>query len=337
MVEEKKLSEKIYLFTGENRFSLQQEIEKWVRMFKEKNGPESVFSFNSENRDYTNIKQTIFGWWFFITNKLVILYGIPLDTEKSNAIKADEIEKIADDLMNYDIPMWTLVVCVSYKPDKRSRFYKFMDKVNSEYKWKIKTYALLDERELPLFIQNEAADLNLSSESINTLIQKVWNDQYRLVSEIEKLRYWKKINNKNITSEIVEKVCFWMVEDDIFKLLDLILTDSQQAVKFVCKLQEKWMDWNAVNGSFSRWLRNYVLLLDYIEHWITDSKVIASELKQNPRVISNTLKKWNQLKQKKKLIHNLFNRIVEIDNEIKNWNAQPESYFLTIKTILLQE
>jgi hypothetical protein len=44
---------------------------------------------------------------------------MPLDTEKSNAIKSEELEKLTDDLMNFHIPQEVLLVCVSYKPDKR--------------------------------------------------------------------------------------------------------------------------------------------------------------------------------------------------------------------------
>ena len=53
---------------------------------------------------------------------------MPLDTEKSNSIKADEIEKLSDDIMNNNLPGEVLLICVCYKPDKRGRFYKWFDK-----------------------------------------------------------------------------------------------------------------------------------------------------------------------------------------------------------------
>ena len=155
MVEKKNLPEKVYLFTGENRYALQSEIMRWKKMFQEKYWAESVFSFNGENWDYWVIKQTIFWWWFFITNKIVILYWIPLDIEKSNALKVDQLEKLTDDLMNLVIPSETLVICVSYKPDKRNRFYKWMDWIDKEYKWKIKTFNFLDKNIIEFKIFSE--------------------------------------------------------------------------------------------------------------------------------------------------------------------------------------
>ena len=307
-------------------------------MFAEKNGVDSIFSFNRENRDYGQIKQTIFSWGFFVTNKLIILYGVPLDTEKSNVIKADEIEKLAEDIMNYPLPSEVLLICVSYKPDKRGRFYKRFDKLHKDNPAQktIKTFAPLSERELPDFVKENSKDLNLDSKVIQALIHKVWNDQFRLESEIDKLRYWKKYYNDEITTKVVDEVCFGMIEEDIFQLLDLSLTDPKSAVKFVQWLQDDWLDRNAVNGSFAWWLRNYLFVLDYADQWITDSKQIASELKQNPWAIMNITKKLSLLKEKRNLIQNLFKSIVDVDYDIKSGNTQPESYFFTIKKVLLQ-
>ena len=307
-------------------------------MFAEKNGSESIFSFNRENRDYAQIKQTIFSWWFFVTNKLIILYGIPLDTEKSNAIKAEEIEKLAEDIMNYPLPSEVLLICVSYKPDKRGRFYKRFDKLDKDNPSQkmIKSFATLKDYELSNFVAQESKDLNLDSKVVETLIHKVWNDQFRLESEIDKLRYRKKYYGEEITSKVVDEVCFGMIEEDIFQLLDLALTDTKLAVQFIQWLQDDGLDRNAVNGSFAWWLRNYLFVLDYADHWITDSKQIAGELKQNPWAIMNIIKKLSLIKEKRSLIQNLFKSIVDIDYDIKSGNAQPESYFFTIKKVLLQ-
>lgn len=307
-------------------------------MFAEKNGANSIFSFNRENRDYGQIKQTIFSGWFFVTNKLIILYGVPLDTEKSNAIKADEIEKLAEDIMNYQLPSEVLVICVSYKPDKRGRFYKRFDKLHKDNPAQkiIKTFAPLSERELPDFVKENSKDLNLDLKVIQALIHKIWNDQFRLESEIDKLIYRKKYYNEEITPKVVDEVCFGMIEEDVFQLLDLALTDTKSAIKFVQWLQDDGLDRNAVNGSFAWGLRNCLFVLDYADHWITDSKQIASELKQNPWAIMNITKKLKLLKEKKNLIQNLFKSIVDIDYEIKSGNSQPESYFFTIKKVLLQ-
>jgi DNA polymerase III delta subunit len=110
-----------------------------------------------------------------VTSKLVILYGVPLDTEKSNAIKAEEIEKLAEDIMNYQLPSEVLLICVSYKPDKRGRFYKRFDKLNKDNPSQkiVKSFMLLKDFELSNFVAQKTKDLNLNSKVVQTLINKV--------------------------------------------------------------------------------------------------------------------------------------------------------------------
>jgi hypothetical protein len=54
-----------------------------------------------------------------------------------------------------------------------------------------------------------------------------------LESEIDKLRYRKKYYNEEITTKVVDDVCFGMIEEDTFQLLDLALTDTSSAIKFI--------------------------------------------------------------------------------------------------------
>jgi DNA polymerase III delta subunit len=57
---------------------------------------------------------------------------------------------LAEDIMNYPLPSEVLLICVSYKPDKRSRFYKRFDGNVT-----VKSFPLLNERELPAFVSQE--------------------------------------------------------------------------------------------------------------------------------------------------------------------------------------
>ncbi|MBQ5945391.1 hypothetical protein IJL65_03195 [bacterium] len=57
---------------------------------------------------------------------------------------------MAEDIMNYPLPSEVLLVCVSYKPDKRSRFYKRFDSNGA-----VKSFSPLNERELPAFVRQE--------------------------------------------------------------------------------------------------------------------------------------------------------------------------------------
>ena len=86
-----------------------------------------------------------------------------------------ETEKLVDDIMGLNIPSGVLIVCVSYKPDKRNRFYKWIDKLNKENPSEkiIKSFDVLSRRELFDFVTQESSDLNLNSDVVEFLVQKV--------------------------------------------------------------------------------------------------------------------------------------------------------------------
>ena len=64
---------------------------------------------------------------------------------------------------------------ITYKPDKRGRFYKRFDKVDKDNTLQkiIKSFAPLKDYELSKFVSQESKDLNLDSKVIETLIHKV--------------------------------------------------------------------------------------------------------------------------------------------------------------------
>jgi DNA polymerase III delta subunit len=77
--------------------------------------------------------------------------------------------------MNYPLPQEVLLTCVSYKPDKRGRFYKWFDNLDKENPSQkiVKSFAPLKDYELSNFVSQEAKDLNLDSKVVEALIHKV--------------------------------------------------------------------------------------------------------------------------------------------------------------------
>ena len=55
------MANKIFLFTGEERFLLQQELKRWTDAFVEKHGSESLFVVRSDAFDLGVVKQALGG------------------------------------------------------------------------------------------------------------------------------------------------------------------------------------------------------------------------------------------------------------------------------------
>ena len=61
---------------------------------------------------------------------MIVIYGIPTDSDTSNKLPAAEISSFAEEFITKiaTITPDTFVVFVSYKPDKRTKFYKYLEK-----------------------------------------------------------------------------------------------------------------------------------------------------------------------------------------------------------------
>jgi DNA polymerase III delta subunit len=159
----------LYLFTGENQYELRQELARRKDNFSQKFGAESIFTYHSENRNAGEIKQNLYGGGLFVTKKLIILEGVPLDNEQTNKLKEEQYGKLTEDIIaTPNIPNDTLLICVSYAPDKRGRFYKFLTKEGQ-----IKEFKLLDKNGLRLFVKQQAEGIKMDDGAIKALIEKV--------------------------------------------------------------------------------------------------------------------------------------------------------------------
>jgi DNA polymerase III delta subunit len=160
----------LYLFTGENQYELTVELNRRKENFAQKFGAETIFVYNSENWDSAAIRQSIFGGGLFVTKKLIIVEGIPQDNEASNKLKADQYEKVTEEIMHNAavIPDDTILICVSYNPDKRGRFYKFIIKEGQ-----VKEFKTLSGTALLSFVKQIAPELQLNDATLRAIVQKV--------------------------------------------------------------------------------------------------------------------------------------------------------------------
>ena len=102
-------------------------------------------------------------------------------------------------------------------------------------------------------------------------------------------------------------------------------------------MQQDGSDWNQIGGLLYWGLKNYLIVLDFSQQGISDSKRIASEGKMNPYSVMNLLKHRETLLEKESFITMFFKELVALDYDIKT-GAVPAEYFrLRIKEIVLQQ
>ena len=152
-------------------------------------------------------------------------------------------------------------------------------------------------------------------------------------NEIEKLKF--VVKEWNVTNEMIDTYCFWMVEENAFSIFDQLFVSPVSAVQILENMQKEGKDWNAVLAPLLWSLRIILVVIDYANQWIKDSKLIASECKLPPFAIAKNMKNSNLYLSHQGALKNLFRTIVDAEYSIKT-GKYPDTYFwLTVKKAFL--
>lgn len=322
----------VYLFIGEESYLLNKELKRWEENFLSKFGADSFFAIDIETIEAQQLKEIVFSWGLFVSQKLIVIRELPLSSARIAKGLSAKIDSFSDTFIQSDaiIPPTHIVVFVSGKPDKRTRFFKFLkDKAT------VKEFNPLRESELKLFISKELEWFIYNNDFVDAFLLKVGGKLMRVSSELNKLKLYAESQNiKNLNLDLLEKVVFWDVQADSFQFYDLLFSNKNKTFEFVDKMQHQWNDWNAFLGLLWWGSKLYLILQNYLERWISDSKKIAEETKYHPFVLKNAMKYSNLLKQKWQKIWDFYSSLVELEYGLKNGFIYDKSFWLEIKKIV---
>lgn len=314
----------VFLFTGEERFLLDKELLRRKNNFAEKFWAESVFSFTNENFDVRRVAEAIYWWGLFTTKKLIIVSWIPTDTTTDNKISLEKSESFILDFIKKEgkIPEESLLVFVSYKPDKRAKLSKFLE-ANTE----VKVFWRMRAPQLKKYIGEELSPYTITPEAMEKFLLKVGDDMYRVINEIEKLK-WRcgEKHIQKVDEAMIDLVTFWFTETNAFWFLEHLFSNPKKAIAVIDWLYEWWANWNEAAWPIYRWLKQSILVEDIYSQWIHENKAIAEMLKVNPFSILNIMKQLPTITKKKEALKTFFNNLVRLDMDIKSWKL-PDTYF----------
>ena len=320
----------VFFFTWDNVYTIRQDLQKWKTSFVEKYWSASLFVFNSENWDNGVVNQALYAWGLFVQKKLIIIEGVPKDLAQDWGISQDKIDKFFADFEanQHYLTDDTIVVFFSYKPDKRTRMYKWLSE-----NVQVKEYPMYKESQLKTFIKENLHPLIISAETIDYFLEKVWGDMFRLSSEIEKLKF--VVKEWEVTDKMIDTYCFWMVEENAFSIFDELFTSPVSAVKILENMQNEWKDWNAVLAPLLWSLKVILTVIDYANQWIKDSKLIVSECKLPPFAIAKNMKNADLYLSHQDSLKNLFRTIIDTEYSIKTGKYPDNCFWLTVKKAFL--
>lgn len=322
----------VYLFTGEERYLLDFELHRWTSNFSQKFGKDSVFFYHNENWDEWWVNQSIFGWWLFSEKKLIVIDWLPVWTDRFGGFKMSQVEEFMESFMKreWKILEDNLLIFVSTKPDKRSRFYKFL-----KDKAILKEFSILKEFELKNYIKKDLWNIKISDALIDRFIQKVGYELYRVRSELEKLKiYCDSQGIDEIKNIMIDDIVFGLLEAEVFEFLKLIFVDKIKAIDYLQKMKDQWLNWNAVSGLLYRGLKLYIVLYEFAKKGIKDTKVIANQTGINPYTLMQNIKHIDIIQKNWIEIENMYKRLIEIEVDIKNGKKLEASFRLETKKLI---
>jgi DNA polymerase-3 subunit delta len=272
----------IFLFTGEEQYLLDQELQRWKEGFVQKFGADSIFTYSPENFDPSHMMQNILGGGLFVSKKMIIIKHIPTDGQQRIPAKAQEefTESYMKQVAN--ISPDTIVVFVSYKPDKRVKLYKFLQKTAQ-----VKEFSSLTDTQRKQYIKQRSGSVTLDAEVVDHLLLVVGPDLYRLQSELQKLLLWGQAHQlARIDKTDIDKVVFGQVQANTFVLFDVIFKDTNKLLSIIDDMREEGANRNEAIGAMYWGLGLFIMLLDSHKNNVRDNRAITQRISYAPFAVS---------------------------------------------------
>ena len=308
-----------FFFTWEERYLIDNQLEKWKKAFLQKYWANNFYSFWEWNFDFEKISSVLMWGGLFDEKKFIIIKWVPKDSFLK--IPNWEYEKVENFLLEHlnNISSENVICFVSYKPDKRTKLYKFLAKNENI---ELKEYKAFSEKKLIWYIvKTFAVNENLA----NYIVEKIWTNLFNIHNELEKI---KKISQV-ITKELVDKYTTNNIEQDSFALLDNIV-DKKKTLNILNNLQENKEDIFKILWLLYWNLKNVILIAEQKNYWLS-SKEIASKLSIHPFVVAKTYKNLNNIE----IYKQMFKKMLDLDYAIKSWKIDSSCAYLYLKKIIL--
>lgn len=200
----------IYLLYGEEKYDLNNKVEKIKKEFSNLEVGVNLFYVNLENIDeLENITQ---GVTFFGSEKLIII--------KDTKLKFN-VELLKD--IDSDIK----VVIIEDSVDKRTSEYKTLSKIAE-----VNEYKHPDEKQMVSYIMEilKKYGKKISFDDATYMQSVCGEDKSNIINELQKLVIYAD-NTDTITKEMIDKVCSKTLNAKIFDVLDFIIgRKKKQAV-----------------------------------------------------------------------------------------------------------
>lgn len=320
------------LFTWEEKYLMFEELRKWKKLFWEKHWKENVFVYDSDNFNFKELENSFLTDWFFSSwKKMFIIYWLPNDLDIKLWFKPTDIKRLEDFFIkkinwveNEDI----IVVFVCSRPDKRWKFYKFLlDKIT------IKNFEKYNDKKLDIFME-EYLWISLNIEIKQNLKLLSWDNMFSLVNSLSKIKILLKYNKIRLTNDDILSVVTDNSKFEWFEIVD-IFNDFEQINNYLDFFRYHTKSYKETIWIIFRAIRQYIFVMEQINLWIKDFKLISQNIWAHPFQVAKILKRiWNRWDFEK--MKKLFEEILQTDFNVVSWKIHEEMFWISVKNAFLE-
>ncbi len=197
----------VYLFYGEEKYDLEQRVEKIKKEFDNLEVGLNLFYITKDNVE--ELSTCLQGVTFFGSSKLIII--------KDTKLKFN-VELLKD--LDEDIK----VIIIEDSVDKRISEYKFLSKIAECVEFKY-----MDEKQMVQYIMQilKKYGLSISLQDAEYMQSICGEDKSNIINELQKLVIYLD-NEKVVTREIIDKVCSKTLSAKIFDVLSMIVNRKRE-------------------------------------------------------------------------------------------------------------
>lgn len=212
----------IYLYYGENDLLRKRAVDELATAFAAKYGADAVNQITCSDIEPQRIIADIVNANLFAPERLLLLE----DIDRNNAawvLLGENLGRVADG---------TSLMIAAASPDKRTRTFKALKAVAT-----VKEFQLLKGRELAEWLGRELAanGLEYQSAAIDELIAATSGDQWRLATEVAKLRTLDQV----VTAQLIRNYVEPNLEANAFTIFEQALMGRHEtALAELAKLAE---------------------------------------------------------------------------------------------------
>lgn len=199
---------KIYFFYGEEKYDIEQSVQKIKKEFGNLELGINLFYIDSEN--VQNLGQISSGVSFFGEEKLIIMKNTKLKFD------VDFIEKEKESGKTY--------IIIEDSVDKRTSEYKKLSKIAET-----KEFKFMDQKQIIAYIMKilEKCSLKIDYKTAEYMAEVCGENKANIINELNKIVLYKGSGN-TVDKETIDKVCVKTLNAKIFDMLNFIVNKDHK-------------------------------------------------------------------------------------------------------------